>query len=48
MKDIAEEIEKSEFVIIPNSGHMPNMEQPEIFNHEKRGQTQYYWADGSN
>lgn len=32
MKNIAEKIEKSEFVIIPNAGHMPNMEQPEIFN----------------
>lgn len=37
MKDIAEKIEKSEFVIIPNSGHMPNMEQTEIFNHAITG-----------
>lgn len=32
MKDIAEQIKSSEFVIIPASGHMPNMEQATIFN----------------
>ena len=32
MKDIAAQIENAEFAIIPNAGHMPNMEQPEIFN----------------
>jgi pimeloyl-ACP methyl ester carboxylesterase len=32
MKAIAGQIKTSEFVIIPNCGHMPNMEQPAIFN----------------
>jgi len=32
MKDISKQIENSVFVIIPNSGHMPNMEQPKVFN----------------
>ncbi|MBA3673833.1 MAG: alpha/beta hydrolase [Chitinophagaceae bacterium] len=32
MQDIANQISNSEFEVIPNAGHMPNMEQPEIFN----------------
>ncbi len=32
MKNIAAEIKGSKFVIIENAGHMPNMEQPEVFN----------------
>ena len=32
MKIIASEIKNSNLVIIENAGHMPNMEQPEIFN----------------
>jgi pimeloyl-ACP methyl ester carboxylesterase len=39
MKDIADQIEGSEFVIIPGAGHMPNMEQPAIFN---RAMTRFY------
>jgi len=33
MKMVANEIKNSELVIIENAGHMPNMEQPGIFNH---------------
>lgn len=32
MKDIAEQIENAEFAVITNAGHIPNMEQPDIFN----------------
>lgn len=32
MRDIAAQIPNAAFEIIPNAGHMPNMEQPEIFN----------------
>lgn len=32
MKIVANEITNSELVIIQNAGHMPNMEQPDIFN----------------
>ena len=32
MKEIATRIKDSKFVVIPQAGHMPNMEQPTIFN----------------
>lgn len=32
MKKVANEIKNSELVVIENAGHMPNMEQPHIFN----------------
>jgi len=32
MEEIAEQIENAKFAIIPNAGHMPNMEQPGVFN----------------
>lgn len=32
MEDIAKQINQSTFVVIPNAGHMPNMEKPALFN----------------
>ena len=32
MKHVAAEIKNSKFVVIENAGHIPNMEQPELFN----------------
>lgn len=32
MKNVAKQIPNSKFVIVPNAGHLINMEQPEIFN----------------
>jgi len=32
MKSIAEQIPNSTFAVVENAGHMPNMEQPDVFN----------------
>jgi pimeloyl-ACP methyl ester carboxylesterase len=32
MSDMAQKIKQVTFVVIPKAGHMPNMEQPSVFN----------------
>jgi len=39
MRDIAGQVKNSKFIVIPDSGHMPNMEQPGLFN---KAMTEFY------